>query len=296
MTPILSAILALLPSWTQAVPAPGNGRTAESEPRTLSLSFGLYQSEKATTMYKRFTPVLEALQSDMEARIGRPVDIQLRIFKTYDQAIDAIATGEIDFVRFGPASYITAKARQPAVQLLAMEQENGDKRFQGHIVVRTESPIRTLADLKGRTFAFGDLNSTIGRYLVQAELVKAGIRLSDFKDHKYLGRHDAVANAVSSGAFDAGSLRTNAFEKANEKGQMRILWTFENVTSPWIARAGLDAEAFDALRQCLLAFSDPSSLKELKISGFFPTSDEEYQLVREGMKLADEFERERSGP
>ena len=296
MSSILSALFALLPLWTQAAPAPSGTRAAPETDRTVSLSFGLYQSEKATTMYKRFTPLLEALQTDMEARLGRPVDIQLKIFKTYDQAIDALASGDVDFVRFGPASYITAQARQPAIQLLAMEHENGEKRFQGHIAVRAESPIKTLADLKGRTFAFGDQNSTIGRYLVQAELVKAGIRLSDLKDHKYLGRHDAVANAVSSGAFDAGSLRANAFEKANEKGQMRILWTFENVTSPWVARAGLDAETFKGLQQSLLAFADAASLKELKITGFAPTSDEEYRPVREGMKLADEFERERTGP
>jgi phosphonate transport system substrate-binding protein len=65
-------------------------------------------------MYKKLTPVLEYLQDDLEKRLARPVDIHLSIFKTYEEGIDAFAKGEIDFVRFGPAPYITAKGREPA--------------------------------------------------------------------------------------------------------------------------------------------------------------------------------------
>jgi len=257
---------------------------------TIPLRFGVYQSEKATVMYKKLTPVLEALQEDAEKRIGQPLDIELKIFKTYDEAIDALVQGEIDFVRFGPASYVIAKKRQPGVRLLAMEQENGEKRFKGVVAVRKNSPMRTLADLKGKRFAFGDRNSTIGRYLIQAELAKAGIKAADLEKYDFLPRHDAVASAVEIGDFDAGSLRIGAFEKSNEKGALRILWTFENVTSPWAARAGLDPKVADALGQALFAVTDPAVLRELKVSGFVPTSDEEYQFVREAMKHADDFE------
>jgi phosphonate transport system substrate-binding protein len=188
---------------------------------------------------------------------------------------------------------VIAKKRQPAIELLVMEQENGEKRFKGVIAVRAASPLQTLADLKGVRFAFGDRNSTIGRYLVQAELVKAGLRSSDLGKQEYLPRHDAVARAVEIGDFDAGSLRIGAFEKANEKGALRILWTFENVTSPWVARPGLDPAVSAALRESLYSIADPAALKELKVDGFLPTSDAEYEFVRDGMKHADDFENSR---
>lgn len=263
--------------------------------KTLSLSFGVYQSDKATVMYKKMTPILEYLQDDLEKRLSRPVDIHLNIFKSYDDGIDALVKGEIDFVRFGPASYLIAKDRAPTVQLVAMELENDQKRFKGAVITRTDSPIRTLADLKGKRFAFGDPNSTIGRYLVQAELVNAGIHAKDLAGFKYLDRHDKVASAVDIGDFDAGAVAMSSFDKANEKGTLRIVATFDNVTKPWVARDGLDKKIIDGLQQGLYALKDAAVLKELKISGFTATSEDEYRMVREGMKAADDFEGKRPG-
>ena len=85
-----------------------------------------------------------------------------------------------------------------------MEDKKGERRFSGVIVVGADSSIKRLADLAGKRFAFGDENSTIGRYLAQAELVKAGIRARDLAHYEYLGRHDLVAKAVSLGDFRAG--------------------------------------------------------------------------------------------
>ncbi len=254
----------------------------------LSLKFGLYQTDKATVMYTKFTPVIERIQMDAEKRLGRPVDISLEIFPTYDDGIEALVAGAIDFARFGPASYITAKSRNPGLELLAMEEEDGLKRFNGMIVVAKNSPITTVKDLKGKSFAFGDPNSTIGRYLVQAELAKAGLRSSDLSKFAYLDRHDKVARAVQVGDFDAGSVKESNYQELQDS--LRVVLTFPNVTKPWVARAGLDRDVAAALQQSLFALKDPGALKELKISGFTTTSDAEYQLVRDGMKQAEAFE------
>src|SRR5437867_2474076 len=243
-----------------ATTAAGSVRLQEG--RTLSLNFGVYQSDKATAMYRQFTPVLDHLASDMERRLGCPVDIKLTIFPSYEEGIDSLVRGSVDFVRFGPASYITAKARQPGIDLLAMETEFGEKRFKGVIIVQKESSIRSLADLRGKRFAFGDPSSTIGRYLVQAELLKAGLHASDLPGSKYLNRHDTVVKAVEIGDFAAGAVMDKAFERGNTKGTLRVLASFENVTKPWVSRQGLDVKAFEAIQQSLYALKDPDTLKE----------------------------------
>jgi phosphonate transport system substrate-binding protein len=171
-----------------------------------------------------------------------------------------------------------------------MEHENGEKRFKGVVVVQKDSPIQSLEDLRGKRFAFGDPNSTIGRYLVQAELVGHGIRAKDLSAFKYLERHDQVAGAVEHGDFDAGSVKWGTYKKFAEKGTLRAVATFDNVTKPVVARAGLDPQVCAALQQALYAVKDPAAVKELKISGFRPTSDAEYDFVREGMKRAEEFD------
>src|SRR5207249_4194439 len=134
----------------------------------------------------------------------------LTIFKSYDDGIKALCEGTVDFVHFGPASYIEAKRRNQKIELLAMEHENGEKRFQGVIFVAKASPIQTLADIRGKRFAFGDRNSTIGRWLVQAELVKADVFIDDLAGFKYLERHDQVAAAVEHGDFDVGAVKASS--------------------------------------------------------------------------------------
>ena len=79
-------------------------------------------------------------------------------------------------MRFGPSSYVIAKGQNKDIDLLAMETNGGDKDRPAWIVVRAQSQIRTLQDLKGKTFAFADERSTIGRFFVQAMLVRAGLR------------------------------------------------------------------------------------------------------------------------
>lgn len=259
-------------------------------PDTLSLSFGVYQTDKATVMYRAFTPILEAIQDDMAAKLDRPVDIQLTIFKSYTDGIQALVDGKVDIVHFGPASYITAKLKNPGVQLVAMEHEKGEKRFKGMIIVKKDSPIQSIGDLRGKRFAFGDKNSTIGRYLVQAELVDHGILASDLSDFRYMERHDQVAGAVELGDFDAGSIKSSTYAKYKDKGTLRKLAEFENVTKPIVARAGLDRSTFDALQAAFFGLKDEAALKELKISGFMATSDDEYDFVRQGMKKAERFD------
>lgn len=257
----------------------------------MRLTFGVYTSEKATTLYEQFAPVLGEIGGSAGKSLKRRVTIQLKIYKTYDEALDAFTRGQVDFVRFGPASYVLAKQQSPDIQLLAAEQEDGRKRCKGVIVVHADSPIRKLEDLKGKRFAFGDDNSTIGRYLAQAELAKAGVFATDLKGFRYLGRHDKVAKAVELKDFDAGSVHIATFESfTKEQKTLRAIATFENVGKPWIARAGLDKGVVEALSAALLALTAQNHLDLLKVHGFLPTKDQDYDLVRRGMKKAQEFE------
>lgn len=259
--------------------------TAEQEP--LNLQFGVYRTDKASTMYRTFLPVIEQMQDELESKLERPVEIELKIFKTYEEGLTALVKGDVDFVRFGPASYVLAKRLNKNIELLAMEHKKGKKLSKGVIVVKTDSPYRTLTDLKGASFAFGDQNSTIGRYLAQAELIRAGVHERDLSEHKFLGRHDLVAKSVELGDYDAGSLKISTFDKMNTDGKMRVLHSFDNVTKPWIAREGLGETVTSALTDVMLNWQDMESLSTLKISGWLASSDSEYAFVREGMTLAE---------
>lgn len=255
----------------------------------IQLKFGVYQSDKASEMHRKFKPLLDYLSSKVSLLSKQQVAIKLTIFKTYQQANEALVKGEVDFVRFGPASYILAKQREPKLQLLAMEEKKGKTRFYGLIIVKTDSKFKTLKGLKGASFAFGNINSTIGRYLAQSELLQAGIDNHALTKSEYLGRHDKVFKAVELGDFDAGSLKESTFKNLNKDNQNRVVHRFENITKPWVSRAGLAPTLYSALSDALTGLSDEVLLKQYKVSAFVKSSDVEYQYVREGMLKSEKF-------
>ncbi|HJN71633.1 MAG TPA: PhnD/SsuA/transferrin family substrate-binding protein [Phycisphaerales bacterium] len=262
---------------------------AFGDTKPLRLDFGVYQSDRATVMYRKFTPILEAIQYPIEQLIQQPVDIHLTIFEDYESGIKALAKGEVDFVRFGPASYILAEQQNPKIQLLAMEQRKGLIRFNGLIIARADAGIKELKDVKGKSFAFGDVNSTIGRFLSQAELLDASINAEDLTHYAYLGRHDLVANAVISGSHDAGALKESTYSKLCDPKKIKVIHTFENVTKPWVAREGLEQPIQEAITKALRSLHKPEVLGELGCSGFVDATPEDYDTIREGMKKSETF-------
>ena len=266
--------LVVLASFLGAIPASAD----------VNLAFGVYASDKPTAMVRQFRPVLNVIEERMAKRLGEPVRIRLQVAKTYEKGIADLVERKVDFARFGPASYIEAKEADPDVSIVAVESKDGTKVFNGVICVTKGSPVQTIQDLSGKSFAFGDQRSTIGRYLSQLYLLRHGVHAADLKHFEYLGRHDKVGYAVGSGQFDAGALKESTYVKLVDAGvPLRVIGRFPNVTKPWIARGGLDERYRVALQEVLLQIRDEEALKALTKDGFLEGDDRDYAFTREAI-------------
>ena len=151
------------------------------------------------------------------------------------------------------------------------------------IVVKQNSPIKTVQDLTGKTFAFGDKRALLQR----ATVVGAGFKINDFKDIKFLGHYDNIARAVMNGDFDAGILKDTKAFKWQNKG-LRILYRSPHLPPYNItASKNVSPELFAQLKKAFLALDSktPAHLRiikavDKKYSGFAATSDAEYDVVR----------------
>lgn len=256
----------------------------------VSLNFGVYASDKPTTMVKKFKPILNDLEQIMSRELDEPVSIRMQVSSSYENGTDAIASGKVDFARLGPASYVSAVKLDPAIRLVAMESKNGSKRFNGVICTSGSNQIQSVSELKGKRFAFGDEKSTIGRYLSQQYLLQHGITAAGLANYEYLGRHDRVGYAVAAGEFDAGALKESTYKKLLQKGVvLRPIATFQNVTKPWVARSGMSERVFSALRLALLEYKDPVGLKALGKDGFVAGSHEDYMPIVAAVRNNPEF-------
>ncbi|MGF1740436.1 PhnD/SsuA/transferrin family substrate-binding protein [Vibrio profundum] len=255
---------------------------------SVELTFGVYTSDKPTTMHDKFSPILTYIEHKFAER-NKEVSLRLKIYASYSEALIGLVNGKVDIARLGPASYILVKRQEPGIKILAMEHKQQQRRFSGVFITATEAPFDSLAEVKGKTLAFGDKNSTIGRYLAQAELIESGIHACDLKTFRYLNRHDKVALAVANGQYDVGVVKENTFDRYAKSRGLKEIGRFSNVTKPWVVRDGFNPQLEDELRSILLKLDDPEVLKGLKQSGFFTSEDKDYDFVRQGMRLSAAF-------
>lgn len=279
-SPLLRTLRAAFFAVALAVPAQAD----------VNLVFGTYAADKPTVTFRKFKPFLDYLATEMTTILGEQVNIKMKIAKEYEAGIDDLATGRVDFARFGPASYITAFERDQGINIVAMELKGGSKRFNGIIAVHADSEMQSLSELARHSFAFGDPLSTIGRYLAQSHLIDAGITSQELSGYDYLGRHDIVGAAVGEGRFAAGALKESTYKKLVKRGvPIRSLFEFENVTKPWLAASGLDPRVLAAMRQVMLNATDPQVLESIAKDGFAEGSDADYDFVRQAMQRSDMF-------
>jgi len=259
----------------------------------IDLVFGVYAADHPSTVARQFRPLLDRVQTALSQRMGQPVRIRIEVAASYEEGIVGLRAGKVAFARLGPASYVVAKQGQPDLRLLAMETSNGEKTFLGAIVVRANSPIHKIEDLKGHAFAFGDEYSTIGRYLAQHLLLRNGVAARDLSHYAYLGRHDAVGEAVASGRFDAGALKQGTVKQLAAQGKkLHPLAIFRNITKPWVAHPSMPEPLFQALGESLLAQKDEQVFEQLALdgtNGFAPAEDAEFDPIRTAMKRNAEF-------
>jgi phosphonate transport system substrate-binding protein len=255
-----------------------------------TLDFGIYTSDKPSDMVRQFRPVINALETNLGARLGRPVDIRIQVARSYELGVENLVNGKVDFARFGPASYVMAKQAEPGLRVIVMEQKDGQKQFNGVICVNAQGNIKQVSDLRGKRFAFGNERSTIGRYLSQLYLMEQGIYARDLDSFGYLSRHDMVGTSVGSGRYDAGALKESTYSKLVAEGVPIVsIGHFPNVTKPWVASKALDETLFKALQQSLLEIDDSEALKSLKKDGFSIGADSDFDVIRKAINRNPEF-------
>jgi phosphonate transport system substrate-binding protein len=155
-----------------------------------------------------FLPLFNAIEKTQ----GLHFDV--RVGQSYGAVVEAMANGLVDVGWFGPTSYLQAKKRAGA-ELLAVSVEQGSSTYYAGLFVRGDSPLHTLADLKGKSLAVGDPSSTSSFGAPLAMLIEAGVDpVKDLSRIVFSGSHVNSMVACAEGKVDAGAASFNSFEKA----------------------------------------------------------------------------------
>lgn len=208
---------------------------------------GVSSAENEAGAIARYQPLMDYLSG----KLGVPA----KLYRVSDYAglVEAVRADQIEFARFGPAVYalgrrVLGDRLQP---LFRDVEQHGQEGYFSVILVRSESPYRSLADLKGKTFAFADPNSTSGFAFPSYFMRKEGVDpQSHFGATVFSGGHDNSVLALVRGQFDgvatyqvnaeAGVAQRLASRKMIPQGSTRVIWTSPLIpASPFCTRANL---------------------------------------------------------
>jgi len=256
---------------------------ADTAPLPLVLAVHPYLS--SNEIFQRFTP----LATYLGKVTGRQVVI--RIGRNYDEHIEAIGTDSVDIAFIGPAPYAIMVSKYGQKPLLARIAPNGKPVLDGVIITRQDSPLRSVDDLRGKRFAFGDVDSTMATLVPQYFMLKAGLPKTALASYEHLSSHKNVAFGVLTGDYDAGAVKGEVFEEFKSRG-LRILATLPTVPEHlFITRSGMPPEQIQVLRKALLTLkNEPDGLAIMQaihkdMTEMSPVANEDYQDLRSMLTL-----------
>jgi phosphonate transport system substrate-binding protein len=218
---------------------------------------------------------------DMLARATKRT-VKLVIPTNYAATVEAVGNESVDLAYFGGLTYLKARKLYGVVPLV---QREADRQF--HSLFITSRPqITKLADLRGKSFAFGDVNSTSGHLQPVKEMLDAGIDPDKDLQARYTGNHTATAIAVNGGSVDAGAIDETVYrvlvaDKTIDPTKARVFFTSHPfVDYVWVVRKGVDAATADAIRKAFLTTTDPAVLDVLRATKYVVADDAEYEPLR----------------
>jgi phosphonate transport system substrate-binding protein len=245
------------------------------------LRVALLPDENAASLIQNAQP----LKAYLEATLRK--DIELIVTTDYSSMIEAMRFGRIEVAYFGPFSYVLAKSRAPEIEPFAVGVERGSPTYQSVLIATAGGPVKSLEDIRGKPFGFGDQASTSSHLAPRAHLKRKG--LEGDQDYKvvHLGTHDAVARAVQAGQVPAGALsapilRSLIDRKLIDPARVVQLDTTAPIPNyPLVMQGNLAPGLKQAIRQAFLSLKDKEVLKSFRVEAFAPTDDRAYDVLRD---------------
>jgi len=264
---------------------------AEAHAQALKeLRLSAIPDENPQEMLRIYSPFAEYLTKE----IGIPVKFTPVV--DYAATVEGLAANRLEMVWYGGLTSVQAEKQAKGAHRIIMRKE--DAEFKSYFITRKETGIKTLKDLKGKTFAFGSVSSTSGHLMPRYFLLKAGINPEkDFAKFSFSGAHDATAAWVESGQVDAGALNYLVWDKlvAGKKvdtNKVNIFWTTPTyVDYVWTVRAGVDKATVDKITKAFLKldYNKPADKKLLDLhrtKGYIVAKDADWKGIEEAAVAA----------
>jgi phosphonate transport system substrate-binding protein len=245
--------------------------------------------EAPTELQRKFTP----LGAYLEQQLGMKVEFVP--VSDYAAVVEALAADRLDMAWLGGFTFVQTRLKTGnAIPLVQREQ---DATFTSKFITGNPA-VKSLQDLKGKTFAFGSVSSTSGSLMPRYFMQKDGINPEEFFSRvAYSGAHDATVAWVQAGKVDGGVLNASVWDKLVASGKVDTTKVVVLQTTPtfydynWTVRGNLDPALTAKIQAAFLAL-DPAKPADKVIldlqaaTRFIPTKAENYTGIEDAARAA----------
>ena len=276
MKPYFAALLLAL-SVATALPA--------SAADVLRFGVGLYQPDKEKN---------DATYRPLAEYIGKKLGRQVKLYTvdTWEGLAKSLAAGETDIALMGPWGYVLAN-HVAGAQAVSTILYDGKPEYFAIMITHPKSSIKSIADLKGKTFAFGDKGSTSGYLIPNYHFQKNGIEVNKFLGKVINTKHQAIELQVTRGELDAGADYNRNRDAMIADGQIKaadsvIFWTSDPLPNDAVAVSATlakDAAFVSKLRDALASVGGEvkrtPNLLPPRYTGFVSKDNAYYRPIRD---------------
>jgi phosphonate transport system substrate-binding protein len=282
VTTVLPITLLLACGCTQLANPPEQSTTASAELPVLRIS--VLPTQNKADQERMIAP----LDAHLEKVLGQRVDFL--IATSSEDNVKMLVDGRANAAYTDAVSYFEALERGAKVEPLvaAIDKFTGRPWYHACIIVAANSPIQTLADLKGKRVAFVSPSSTSGYLMPLAALKQLGIDPQrDFAQVIFGGTHAQTEAMLEDGKVDAIATNMPSYNQRQTLGKLtpqnsRVLWESAPVPhSPFLVSKDLPPELIEKLKEAFLTVQPIQDLMGTEIVGYTLTVASDYDPIQQ---------------
>ncbi len=244
------------------------------------LGFGVINQRSVALTAQSWNPILAYVGK----KIGTP--LALKMGKT---APDTTAMTERGEQAFAYTNHMFTPQRDRIGYRVILRMQGAP--IHGAVVVREDSPVRSLEDLKGAAVAFPSRDAFVGYWLPMDHLLKKGVQVKEV----FAGNQEGAMSQLQFGKVAAAAVNKKILDKYAQREDLRfrVIWTSDPFLDiPVMAHPSLPEDLVEAVRTAFTGMSqDPEGRKALQASADALGSTQLWSFVRAEDKDYDNYRR-----
>lgn len=252
------------------------------------LIVGVLPDQEEEALLQIYTPLLTYL----EAESG--INYKLIIPSDYNELVTLFVNKQVDLAYFGGVTFMQAHELSGAKPIVIRDV---DKHFTSYLITRADKEVTSLADLEGKSLAFGSKVSTSGHIMPRYFLHEMGIQPDKyFNEIIYSGSHDKTLELVIQGRVDGGMINSSIFDlisSSHPEISKSIHVTWQSPSYPdyvWAMQSDTPPELQNLILNSFLSLTTLDKqhryiLNRMDTKAFYPVNINEFSELNEALNI-----------